>query len=493
MAAGKMRAAGQATKPLTKFDSAQLLWVVISMVGMFPLVILALLALIILLVIFGMAGGSQMSSISPETDPSASASSTNSINAVIELSGGDGRGTFSGKNVPDQDLVAPIKSAAKKCDLLTPVIIAAQIDYASEFGAEKKGPQGGKGLSQLTDEVFDEYGEDDDDSGEASVLDAEDSIHAHARYFCHLAVETQRLLKDKKVAGDHLTLTLMAWEMGLPAVEANGGMPVLVLDSYPFQIRGLFAKYTATDDEEPDTDADGDGDDPAADPTSPTTPPTQDGTNADPDGDGATLLSGSTFNAMFPHRNSFYSYAGLTDAMKKFPAFAGTGNEQTRKRELAAFLANINHESGGLVHVEEINQAAWGNYCDAGQPYGCPAGQTAYHGRGPIQLSWNTNYKAAGDALGLDLLNNPDLVKNDSSVAWQTALWFWMTQSGAGSMTAHDAITGGGGFGETIRTINGALECGGGNSAQVQARVDAYKRFAATLGVDPGDEGALRC
>ena len=110
---------------------------------------------------------------------------------------------------------------------------------------------------------------------------------------------------------------------------------------------------------------------------------------------------------MFPNRNSFYTYAGLTDAMAKFPDFAGTGDEQTRKRELAAFLANVDHESGGLVHVEEINRAAWGNYCDAGQPYGCPAGQTAYHGRGPIQLSWNTNYKAAGDALGIDLLNKP--------------------------------------------------------------------------------------
>ena len=32
---------------------------------------------------------------------------------------------------------------------------------------------------------------------------------------------------------------------------------------------------------------------------------------------------------------------------------------------------------------------------------GAPAGQTAYHGRGPMQLSWNFNYKAAGDALNV--------------------------------------------------------------------------------------------
>ncbi|GIJ75751.1 Chitinase class I [Micromonospora phaseoli] len=482
MALKKMQAAGQATKSLTKPDSAQLLWLVISVVGMFPLVVLATLALIILLIIFAMAGGSQMTSSAP--DSSESSESPTSTNALIELAGGDGRGTFDATNVPDQDLVAPIRAAARKCDLLTPVIIAAQIDYASAFDADKEGPQGRKGLSQLTSEVFDEYGEDDDDSGEASVLDAEDSIHAHARYFCHLANEIRRLLDDKEVVGDHLTLTLMAWEMGLEAVKAQGGMPVLALGSYPFQIRGLFAKYTG------DGESDADDPEPSA---SATALPAQDGSEDDTDADGAALLSASAFDAMFPSRNSFYSYAGLTDAMRKFPTFAGTGDEQTRKRELAAFLANIDHESGGLVHVEEINQAAWGNYCDTGQPYGCPAGQTAYHGRGPIQLSWNTNYKAAGDALGLDLLNEPDLVKDDASVAWQTALWFWMTQRGAGTVTAHDAITGGGGFGETIRSINGALECGGGNPAQVQARVDAYRRFAARLGVDPGAESSLRC
>ncbi|WP_206025116.1 glycoside hydrolase family 19 protein [Micromonospora zingiberis] len=485
MVVRKAQAAQQASRSIFKPDATQLLWLVVSLVGTFPLVVLALLALILLLVIFAMAGGSQMASNSAE--PDATGDQATHATALIELSGGDGRWEFDATSVPDQDLVAPIKDAAKKCKLLTPVILAAQIDYASGFDADKEGPQGRKGLSQLTDEVFDEFGEDDDDSGEASVLDAEDSIHAHARYFCDLADKTEQLLKDKKVVGDHLSLTLMAWDIGLETVEAHGGMPVLALGTYPFQVRAYFQKYTA--DEE---DADSDDSQPTPADTA-TALPVQDDPDDDADGDGTELLSGSEFAAMFPNRNSFYSYAGLTDAMAKFPAFAGTGNEQTRKRELAAFLANINHESGGLVHVEEINQAAWGNYCDTGQPYGCPAGQTAYHGRGPIQLSWNTNYKAAGDALGLDLLNEPDLVKNDASVAWQTALWFWMTQSGAGTMTAHSAITGGGGFGETIRTINGALECGGRNTAQVQARVDAYKRFATTLGVDPGAESTLRC
>ncbi|AGZ42468.1 chitinase [Actinoplanes friuliensis DSM 7358] len=202
-------------------------------------------------------------------------------------------------------------------------------------------------------------------------------------------------------------------------------------------------------------------------------------------------VSPAQFDQMFPSRIAFYSYDGLLDAMQKFPAFTGSGNDTAQKQEAAAFLANINHESGGLVYVEEINQDNWPHYCDAAQPYGCPAGQSAYHGRGPIQLSWNFNYKAAGDALGIDLLNNPDQVKNDSSTAWQTGLWYWMTQTGPGSMTPHDAIVNGAGFGETIRSINGSLECNGGNPAQVQSRVDAYQRFTQILGVEPG--GNLSC
>src|SRR4029079_20328 len=106
-----------------------------------------------------------------------------------------------------------------------------------------------------------------------------------------------------------------------------------------------------------------------------------------------------------------------------------------------------------------------------------------YYGRGPIQLSWNGNYCAAGNALGVDLKNNPDLVAQNATISWRTGFWFWMTQTGAGTMTAHNAIANGAGFGETIRPINGALECNGRNPAQVQSRVNAYLNFTSKLGV----------
>ncbi|QRK04340.1 chitinase [Archangium violaceum] len=197
------------------------------------------------------------------------------------------------------------------------------------------------------------------------------------------------------------------------------------------------------------------------------------------------VLSPGMFYNMFPDRNLFYSFESFFAAASTFPTFATTGDIDTRKREVAAFLANVAHETGHLVYVEEINKSVM---CDTswGPPgCGCAPGKW-YYGRGPLQLSWNGNYCAAGNALGLDLMNDPDLLSRDAVAAWRSALWFWMTQTGAGSRTGHDAIVSGAGFGETIRTINGALECNGRNPAQVQSRVNNYLKFTSMLGVSPG-------
>ncbi|WP_329614567.1 chitinase [Streptomyces brevispora] len=204
------------------------------------------------------------------------------------------------------------------------------------------------------------------------------------------------------------------------------------------------------------------------------------------------VVSEAQFNQMFPNRNSFYTYAGLLDALNAYPPFTTTGDGATRKREAAAFLANVSHETGGLKYVVEQNTANYPHYCDSSQPYGCPAGQAAYYGRGPLQLSWNFNYKAAGDALGIDLLNNPYQVERNPAIAWKTGLWFWNTQSGAGTMTAHNAIVNNKGFGQTIRSINGALECDGKNPAERNDRINLYKQFVAVLGADVGG-GDLSC
>ena len=197
------------------------------------------------------------------------------------------------------------------------------------------------------------------------------------------------------------------------------------------------------------------------------------------------ILTQSMFNSMFPSRNAFYTYDALISAAGTFPSVATTGDTDTRKREVAAFLANVSHETGGLVYIEEIQKAT---YCDTSWgPPGCTcASGKQYYGRGPLQISWNGNYCAAGNALGLPLQATPELLSQNATASWRAGFWFWTTQTGAGSMTAHNAMVNGNGFGETIRTINGSLECNGQNPGEEQDRVNLYLKFCQMLGVSPG-------
>jgi chitodextrinase len=204
------------------------------------------------------------------------------------------------------------------------------------------------------------------------------------------------------------------------------------------------------------------------------------GPNPNPGQGFAQVVSQTQFNQMFPNRNPFYTYQGLLDAAATFPAFAGTGDLAMRRREAAAAMANFAHETGGLVHVTEI---ARGLYCsNSATPCGVCAPGQSYYGRGPIQLSWNFNYCSAGQALGLNLWANPNLVEQNPAIAWRTAMWYWMTQNGPGNQPAHSCIINNAGFGCTIRSINGALECNGGNPAQVQSRINNFNLFKAIIG-----------
>lgn len=199
-------------------------------------------------------------------------------------------------------------------------------------------------------------------------------------------------------------------------------------------------------------------------------------------------LSEQQFDSLFPGRDELYTYNGLLGSLSQFKTMFRAGSETTRKRELAAFLATISHETGDLRSTEEEGRSLWGSYCDRTLA-SCPPGRL-FFGRGPIQLSWNYNYAAAGMALGHDLLDQPDLVTRDPVIAWNTAAWFWTTQPRAGA-TPHEAMTGGGGFGEVIRAVNGALECGQEPGSrghdQMRHRVMLYRKYSMYLGVAPED------
>ena len=89
----------------------------------------------------------------------------------------------------------------------------------------------------------------------------------------------------------------------------------------------------------------------------------------------------------------------------------------------AMFLGQVAHESGGFRYSEELaSGAAYEWRRDLGNIY---AGDgRRYKGRGFIQLTGRANYRDAGRALGLDLINNPTLAATDLNAA-RVAAWYW--------------------------------------------------------------------
>ncbi|KAG6547903.1 hypothetical protein Mapa_010723 [Marchantia paleacea] len=227
----------------------------------------------------------------------------------------------------------------------------------------------------------------------------------------------------------------------------------------------------------------------------PPSPPTAGGSC----GDGAGgAVSASQFTSTFPSRNSFYTFGAFIDAANSFSGFGTAGDCTRRQREIAAFFAHVHHETGGLTKIVEDNPPV-DYYCDPAV-YPCAAGKQ-YYGRGPLQLSWNYNYKQCGDAIGIDLLNNPELVETDAVVSFKTAIWFWQTAQSP-KPACHDVITGTwvpsaddiaagrvAGFGETINIINGGLECGPSapRPDQATSRVNLFTSICGTFGVSTGD------
>ena len=88
---------------------------------------------------------------------------------------------------------------------------------------------------------------------------------------------------------------------------------------------------------------------------SPSTPSTPTPTPSGGGGDISSLISNSLFEQMLKHRNDaacpgkgFYTYEAFISAAKSFGGFGTTGDTDTRKREIAAFLAQTSHETTGI-------------------------------------------------------------------------------------------------------------------------------------------------
>lgn len=142
---------------------------------------------------------------------------------------------------------------------------------------------------------------------------------------------------------------------------------------------------------------------------------------------------------------------------------AAAGAGITDRTELANFMAQVGHESGGLSRLEEsfrytrsaeqvasVVRSAMRNGRPAleaarlealeGRPealaelmYGGRMGNNhagdgyRYRGRGYIQLTGRETYRAAGEALGIDLERDPQRAAEPETAA-RIAVWYWQTR-----------------------------------------------------------------
>ena len=226
------------------------------------------------------------------------------------------------------------------------------------------------------------------------------------------------------------------------------------------------------------------------------------------------IFTSAAFDEMLKYRNDdrcqskgFYTYNALITAAQSFDGFGTTGDLDTRKRELAAFLAQTSHQTSGGWQGAPDGPYAWGycfirannpqTYCSSNK-WPCPTGRQFY-GRGPIQITHNHNYGKGGKGIGADLINDPEMVATDPVVSFKTAIWYWMSPQG-NKPSSHEVITEQwkpsdvdkaanrlAGYGVVTNVLSGGVECGHGPDDRVASRIGFYKRYCDLLGVTYGE------
>ncbi|NBP57354.1 hypothetical protein EBU71_12635, partial [bacterium] len=116
------------------------------------------------------------------------------------------------------------------------------------------------------------------------------------------------------------------------------------------------------------------------------------------------------------------------------------------KSRIAAFLSQVNAETGNLVYVSEIASGQdYEGRTDLGNNN--PGDGRRFKGRGLIQLTGRNNYKKAGDFFNKDFVGNPTIVASDNETHKKgastkeqiensilTAVRYWLKGSSRGNL-----------------------------------------------------------
>lgn len=236
------------------------------------------------------------------------------------------------------------------------------------------------------------------------------------------------------------------------------------------------------------------------------------------------------FEDLFPNRNSpvahaagYWDYKSFITASALFQpiGFGTTGGKHLGMLEIAAFLGHVGSKTSCGYGVATGGPLAWGlcyrkelspsqKYCDDFYKYTYPCSPGAdYYGRGALPIFWNYNYGKVGEALKVDLLNHPEYLEQNSTLAFQAAIHLWMSSPKKSQPSAHDVFVGNWkptqndtlskrvpGFGTTMNILYGDLVCGQGDVDQMNNIVSHYLEYCDLMGIgreDAGPHDVLTC
>jgi putative chitinase len=119
---------------------------------------------------------------------------------------------------------------------------------------------------------------------------------------------------------------------------------------------------------------------------------------------------------------------------------------------MAAFLAQVGHESGGLHWLTELwgptaAQIRYEGRADLGNTQ--PGDGFKFRGRGLIQITGRANYQRCSDALATDFIGDPDQLAQPE-YAVRSAMWYWQSHG-------LNQLADSGQFEKITRVINGGL------------------------------------